>query len=157
MSAVTSAVSSDRRRTSSARSARTARARCCGGTSRQPGWAARAASAAARISPAPESGTSAATSPLAGVDVLEGLDRVGGAPLAADVVVEGPDRRRGAHALAIPGVIETDSCSGRTAAIFSARRCCQVAKPIAATVTPKSIIAITLTSTGIPRWAAPKM
>ena len=66
MSAVTSAVSSDRRRTSSARSARIARARCCGGTARQPGWAARAASAAARISPAPESGTSAATSPLAG-------------------------------------------------------------------------------------------
>ena len=49
------------------------------------------------------------------------------------------------------------SCSGRTAAIFSARRCCQVVKPIAATVMPKRIIAMQLTSTGTPRWKAPKM
>jgi hypothetical protein len=62
---------------------------------------------------------------------------------------------------AAAGVLETgrgvSSWSGRIAAIFSARCCCQVVRIIAATVRPKSIIAITLTSTGMPRWAAPKM
>ncbi len=57
----------------------------------------------------------------------------------------------------VAGTAIVVSCSGLTAAIFSARRCCQVAKPIAETVVKKRIIAITLTSTGIPRWAAPKM
>ena len=51
----------------------------------------------------------------------------------------------------------TSSCSGRMLAIRSARRCCQVVKAIAATVIPKRIIAMQLTSTGTPRWKAPKM
>ena len=99
MSAVTSAVSSARRRTSSARSARTARARCCGGTARQPGCAARAASTAARTSAAPESGTSAATSPLAGSTSSSVSTPSAVAPLAADVVVEPASDPRRAVAL----------------------------------------------------------
>ncbi len=39
----------------------------------------------------------------------------------------------------------------------SARRCCQIVNSIAATVTTNSSVASTLTSTGIPRWEAPKM
>ena len=45
---------------------------------------------------------------------------------------------------AIPGSAMSEaSCSGRIAVIFSARRCCQVAKPIATTVVKKRIIATT--------------
>ena len=47
--------------------------------------------------------------------------------------------------------------SGRIAAIFSARRCWMITASIAITVTAKSIVAITLTWTGMPRWLAPKM
>ena len=43
--------------------------------------------------------------------------------------------------------------SGRTAAIRSARRCCQSTRTIAATVTANSIVASTLTWTGMPRRA----
>ena len=113
---------------------------------------------------APESGTSAATSPLAGIDVVERLDarrpraRSRRRSCAAGATAAVGDPWSAAHAVSARSAgAGTASCSGRTAAIFSARRCCQVTKPIASTVTPNSIIAITLTSTGIPRWAAPKM
>ena len=39
----------------------------------------------------------------------------------------------------------------------SARRCCQIAIAIATRVRPKSIVASTFTSTGMPRCDAPKL
>ena len=96
MSSVTSRASSSRCAQSASRSAITARARRCGGTARQSGCAARAARAAASTSAAPDSGTRARTSPVAGstsssVSVAGGLD-----PPAADVVLQRLGLGRGA-------------------------------------------------------------
>ncbi len=61
-------------------------------------------------------------------DVVERADPLDLSPGAADVVAEPLRCHRRAHAVADPvaGIIVV-SCSGRTAAILSARRCCQVA------------------------------
>ena len=67
MSAVTSCAISSWRSQSAARSAITARARFCGAIARHAGCASRAARAAASMSAAPERGTSALSSPVAGL------------------------------------------------------------------------------------------
>ena len=66
MSSVTSRAIRSRCAHRASRSAITARARRCGATARHSGWAARAADTAASTSAAPDSGTSAISSPLAG-------------------------------------------------------------------------------------------
>ena len=49
------------------------------------------------------------------------------------------------------------SCCGRIADIRSARRCWMTVRPMTIRVAVNRIVATAFTSTGIPRWAAPKM
>ena len=91
------------------------------------------------------------------LDLVRGAARPRPARAAsARLVLSRPGPRRGSAGAEI-GTTTSPSCSGRTEASFSARPCCQTVNTIATTVTANSIVAITFTSTGMPRWAAPKM
>ena len=103
-----------------------------------------------------------------GIDVVKRVDTVDRPPHPTDVIGEphhlprpmGRKRNSGSRFRPVGGhagaASRATAASGRTAAIRSARRCCQRTSVTAIVIRAKSIVASTLTWTGMPRRLTPK-